>query len=174
MIATGDLRLKSIWSHILSVMNENEREFPAALVYSVDPTSTSSRCLLKLEGNLGIPGGHPSAPEIAELNTSNEGFVPYFRKTKVAGSAILLEKSDSSLPKELKDDLTWWAFGQPSDSAIVIPFLSAERVLGFIVTLSTQEDATMKGTVNSQKDLVDSFPRFWQQFLLMRKLKLAK
>lgn len=134
MITTSDLRLKSIWSHILCVMKENEREFPAALVYSADPASNSSRCTLTLEGSLGFPAGHASAPEVVELNSSNEGFVPSFRKAQVSGSAILLEEDNSSLPKDLETDVQWRAFGQPSTSAIVIPFLSAERVLGFLVT----------------------------------------
>jgi hypothetical protein len=134
MIAVGDLRLSSIWSHILSVMKGNEREFPAALVYSADPTSNSSRCTLTLEGSLGIPAGHAFAPEVAELGSSNEGFVSSFRKAQVAGSAILSEISESSLPKASETDVQWRAFGQPSTSAITIPLLSAERVLGFLVT----------------------------------------
>jgi hypothetical protein len=134
MIATGDLRLKPIWSHILAVMKENEREFPAALVYSADPISSPSHCTLTLEGSLGIPAGHASAPEVAELNSSNDGFVSSFRKAQVAGSAVLLERGDSSFPKDMETNVQWRAFGQPSNSAIVIPLLSAERAFGFIVT----------------------------------------
>ncbi len=114
-------------------MMENERDFPAALVYSADPDSSTGRCTLRLEGTLGIPPGHPAAPGIAELSSGNEGFIPSFRKAQAAGSPILLEKSDGSLPKSLETNVQWRAFGQPSTSAITIPLLSAERVLGFLV-----------------------------------------
>jgi len=140
-------KVSNFWPKVLTALEENEFDFPFALLYSVmdetdadDGSSISSEsshamksCVF--EGSLGVPEGHPAAPTRLDLKRSRGGFIPAFRDAMQTREPKLLNISDGTLPESLIEGLQWRGFGEPSKLAVVCPIrpTTGENVLGFLV-----------------------------------------
>lgn len=116
--------VKQFWKLLLEGLEHNHRDVPFALLYSVgegedeDFSSMSSGSTISLkschlEGSIGIPDGHPAAPQQLDLNRSREGFVPSFRASMRTREPTTLHTRDGTLPEELLGGITWRGFGDP-------------------------------------------------------------
>ncbi|KAH6984305.1 hypothetical protein BKA56DRAFT_580868 [Ilyonectria sp. MPI-CAGE-AT-0026] len=136
----------SFWQLVLQGLEENHRDVPFALLYSVgdaedgDLSSTSSRSSIsnkscRLEGTLGVPEGHPAAPTQIDLKRSYEGFVPSFREAMRTREPTLLHVRDGTLPPELTEGINWRGFGDPCREAVIFPVrpTNGDAVLAFLV-----------------------------------------
>ncbi|KAF2139955.1 uncharacterized protein K452DRAFT_253627 [Aplosporella prunicola CBS 121167] len=138
--------IRSFWEQVLSALATNEHDTPFALVYSVsdDADSDSSsmhsssilgtkQCLL--EGSLGVPPGHPCAPDRLELKTSMEGFGPVLREVMKTDRPVLLEVGTGDLPPQIIEGIGGRGFDDPVRSVIVCPIhpTTGESILGFLV-----------------------------------------
>lgn len=164
--------VKDFWKRVLQALDSNEFDTPFVLLYSVsdEPDSDSSsihsssiiggkQCLL--EGSLGVPEGHPSAPAQIELKTSMEGFGPVFREVVKNDKPVLLRvtgqedtydpTADSIVPSLSHEDsntiigpgldasmlegIEWRGFKDPCQSVAVCPVhpTTGESILGFLV-----------------------------------------
>ncbi|WZH49774.1 hypothetical protein QYS62_010983 [Fusarium acuminatum] len=138
--------IKSFWKRVLDGLEDNHRDVPFALVYSVgeaeeaDHQSSSSGSTISskscfLEGTIGIPQGHPAAPSQIDLKRSYQGFVPSFREAIRTREPTLVRLRDGTLPEDLLQGITWRGFDEPGTEAIIFPVrpTNGENVLAFLV-----------------------------------------
>jgi hypothetical protein len=124
--------VSSFWVQVLRSLEDNEFDFPFALLYSVlddtesDESSISSEssqsmksCVL--EGSLGVPDGHPSAPTRLDLKRARGGFIPSFREAIQTREPKLLNISDGTLSESLMEGFQWRGFPEPCRLAVVCP-----------------------------------------------------
>ncbi|KAB5576370.1 hypothetical protein GE09DRAFT_954411 [Coniochaeta sp. 2T2.1] len=138
--------VKQFWSLILDGLQDNYRDVPFALLYSVgdsedaDHSSISSGSTISLkschfEGSIGVPDGHIAAPQQLDLKRSREGFVPAFREAMRTREPTLLHTRDGTLPEPLLEGINWRGFGDPCREAIIFPVrpTNGDAVLAFLV-----------------------------------------
>lgn len=138
--------VKGFWEQVLAALSMNEYDTPFVLLYSVsddsdsDSSSIHSNSLLGskqcyLEGVLGVPNHHASAPEQMDLKEGSEGFGPVFREVMKTDKPVVLEIGTEGLPAEMMDGLQWRGFGDPCRSVVVCPIhpTTGESILGFLV-----------------------------------------
>ncbi|RBA22433.1 hypothetical protein FPRO05_00780 [Fusarium proliferatum] len=138
--------IKSFWKSVLDGLEDNHRDVPFALLYSVgeaeeaDHQSSSSGSTISskscyLEGTIGIPLGHDAAPEQIDLKRSYRGFVPSFREAMRTREPTLVRIRDGTLPEDLLQGIQWRGFGEPGTEAIIFPVrpTNGETVLAFLV-----------------------------------------
>ena len=139
--------VSSFWVQVLKSLEDNEFDFPFALLYSVlDDTesdeagsisSESSQSMKScvLEGSLGVPEGHPSAPTRLDLKRARGGFIPSFREAMQTREPKILQIADGTLSESLMDGFHWRGFPEPCRLAVVCPIrpTTGENVIGFLV-----------------------------------------
>ncbi|KAF2276980.1 uncharacterized protein EI97DRAFT_375988 [Westerdykella ornata] len=138
--------VKSFWGQVLDALTENEYDTPFALLYSVqdetdsDCSSLHSSSLLGnktcyLEGSLGVPQGHPAAPEAMDLKEGNEGFGPVFREVMKTDRPAVLSIGSGDLPLEMMEGIQWRGFGDACRDVVVCPIhpTTGDVILGFLV-----------------------------------------
>ncbi|TID21535.1 aerobic respiration control sensor protein arcB [Venturia nashicola] len=138
--------VKHFWKLLLEGLEHNHRDVPFALLYSVgegddeDHSSMSSGSIISLkschlEGSIGIPDGHPAAPQQLDLKRSREGFIPSFRTSMRTREPTTLHTRDGSLPEELLEGITWRGFGDPCREAIIFPLrpTNGDTVMAFLL-----------------------------------------
>ncbi|KAJ0153408.1 Sterol 24-C-methyltransferase erg-4, partial [Fusarium oxysporum f. sp. albedinis] len=138
--------IKSFWKSVLDGLEDNHRDVPFALLYSVgeaeeaDHQSSSSGSTISskscyLEGTIGIPLGHAAAPEQIDLKRSYQGFVPSFREAMRTREPTLVRIRDGTLPEDLLHGIQWRGFGEAGTEAIIFPVrpTNGETVLAFLV-----------------------------------------
>ncbi|RKF59355.1 hypothetical protein OnM2_060027 [Erysiphe neolycopersici] len=108
---------------IIPVFEENPRDIPIAIVYTVDG-ELSDKNMLNLQGHIGFPEGHPLAVKTLNLNT-DLGLAPLFRRAQNQNN-IINEEVDKSF-----DGLDWQGFGEPSSMISVIPIIVSDKSVGF-------------------------------------------
>ena len=128
--------MESFWSDIIRGLEPYELDIPFALLYSLDdqPRAHGSRGRYSctLQGNIGVPTGHPSAPEQVDFQSGREGFIPLFREAMDVKEPLVLRKIDNSLPTALTTGIHWRGFGEPS-TAVIFPLSAGNKVLGFLL-----------------------------------------
>lgn len=138
--------VKQFWRLLLEGLEHNHRDVPFALLYSVgegedeDHSSMSSGSTISLkschlEGSIGIPDGHPAAPQQLDLKRSREGFIPSFRTSMRTREPTILHTRDGTLPEELLQGITWRGFGDPCREAIIFPLrpTNGDTVMAFLL-----------------------------------------
>ena len=138
--------LKGFWEQVLGALAENEFDTPFVMLYSVsdeadsDASSIQSSSLLisktcVLEGSLGVPTGHPAAPEQIDLKEGHEGLGPVFRESMKNNKPIVVGLWSDDLPKSLMSGIEWRGFGDACRDVVVCPIhpTTGETVLGFLV-----------------------------------------
>ena len=135
--APPDLRIESIWQHILDVLEMNEKDAPMAILYAFEESLdvTSSPSTLKLQGTLGVPSGHVATPQKVDLQKASNGFFPTLRKVKISCEPLVLRREDGSLSDILLEGFSWRGFGEPCTDVTAIPLLASEDyLLGFLIS----------------------------------------
>jgi len=109
-----------------------EMDSDASSIYSAS-TQGSKQCIL--EGSLGVPEGHPSAPAAIDLKFGSEGFGPVFREVMTTNKPVLLEAETGDFPDGLVDGLNSRGFGDSCRGIVVCPIhpTTGDAVLGFLV-----------------------------------------
>jgi PAS domain S-box-containing protein len=147
--------IPKFWPRILKAFEDNEFDFPFALVYSVveDPEDTDDTSSLYassisqssdssvvtkscvLEGSLGVPDDHPAAPRRLDLKRSRGGFIPSFREAMKTREPKLLNLTDGSILESLIEGIKWRGFGEPCREVVICPVrpTTSENILGFLV-----------------------------------------
>ena len=138
--------IKTFWQQVLQALQYNEFDTPFVLLYSVadepdsDSASINSSSILGtrqciLEGTLGVPEGHLSAPNPIDLKSGMEGFGPVFREIMKTGKPVVLDIGSGDLPDELLVGIDYRGFGDPCRSVVVCPIqpTTQETTLGFLV-----------------------------------------
>lgn len=138
--------MKQFWKLVLEALDDNPRDVPFALLYSVGEdddgefSSAASEASISLkschfEGALGVPEGHIAVPQQLDLRRSLEGFVPSFREAMRTREPTLLRVKDGTLPEALLEGIKWRGFGDPCKEAIIFPVrpTNADNVLAFFV-----------------------------------------
>ena len=139
--------VSQFWGLLIEGLQYNEFDAPLVLVYSLtddgssdDGASVSSATLGQskqcvLEGSLGVPAGHPAAPERIDLKSGKEGFVSAFRLAMTSDKPIVLSEEDNTLDTSLLDGIQWRGWGDPSRTIVICPIrpTTGESTLGFLV-----------------------------------------
>lgn len=137
------------WKSVLLELEDEHYDVPLALLYAVvdehddsDSSSFSSNGALPipqkfcaLEGNLGIPEGHPAAPERLDLRHGSNGFVAFFREAVQTLEPTLLSIDNGTLPESLIDGIRWRGFEEPCRDVVILPVrpTTSDNVLAFLV-----------------------------------------
>lgn len=143
---TGSAKtVKQFWKLVLQSLEENPRDVPFALLYSVGDDDDGEHSIASdmsislkschFEGSLGVPEGHIATPQQLDLRRSLEGFVPSFREAMRTREPTLLQVRDGTLPETLLEGIEWRGFGDPCKEAIIFPVrpTNADNVLAFLV-----------------------------------------
>ena len=142
----------SFWSDVLRGLEPNHLDVPFAMLYSLSQNLESDKdsgpTLAILQGTLGVPKDHRSAPDRVDFEHSKEGFLPYFRKAMHAGDPLLLQKRDGDLPEGLTTGIRWRGYGEPS-AAVIFPLLAGTQTIGFLLI-----------GLNSRRAYDDDYQRF--------------
>lgn len=138
--------VKQFWKRVLDGMEHEPYDVPFALLYSIadaddaDTASHSSDSTLSLkscylEGTIGIPKGHPAAPQKLDLKRSQEGFVPAFRDAMRTREPTTLQTRDGTLPEALLEGIEWRGYGDPCKEAIIFPVrpTNSDNVCAFLL-----------------------------------------
>lgn len=138
--------VRAFWEQVLKALASNEYDTPFVLLYSVmddldsDASSMHSssifgtkQCLL--EGSMGVPSGHPCAPDTLELKTSMDGFAPVLREVMKTDKPVLLEIGSAELPSEMVEGIGGRGFEDPVRAVVVCPIhpTTGESTLGFLI-----------------------------------------
>jgi PAS domain-containing protein len=152
--------IKDLWARVLRGIEDAEKDIPLALVYSLADTTTGSRIptnippvsqspqsialseappsaistICILEGYIGIPKGHPSAPETVIFESDDKSYL------KSALRQALQELMPVLVPlaQEAKNELSGIncrGHGVPPTQLVVCPIIPTDslRALGFLV-----------------------------------------
>ncbi|KAF3122421.1 hypothetical protein TWF594_002837 [Orbilia oligospora] len=140
--------VKSFWGHVLAALETNPWDAPFAMLYSCKKTdatdsevsssyasSLSNTRVYSLEGTIGVPEGHPTAPAILDLKSNAEGFSIAFREALQIEGNIFLNVESGTLPADLMEGLDIQGFSEDMcTSTVVCPINpSSETPLGFLV-----------------------------------------
>ena len=120
--------LTEVWAYLLTGLEENGKDLPLVILYSVRKTATTA-CVL--EGTLGLPAGHEIAPDCMDLENGSQILVKLFRDCRTKDGPLLLQVEDGSLPADLFGQLDWRGFGIPSNHVVACPIRS--RATGTIM-----------------------------------------
>ena len=139
--------VSSFWGLVIEGLRYNEFDAPLVLVYSLaddsssdDGASASSATLGQskhclLEGSLGVPTGHPVAPERIDLKSGKEGFASAFRLAMTSDKPVILSEDGNTLDTSLLQGIQWRGWGDPSRTIVICPIrpTTGESTLGFLV-----------------------------------------
>jgi hypothetical protein len=95
--------LTEVGARLLSGLEQNEKDVPLALLYSVKQTTTTA-CVL--EGTIGLAAGNEVATERIDLENGTHVLARAFRDCRTKDSLRLLQVDDGSLPGDLLRDIT--------------------------------------------------------------------
>ncbi|KAK5660691.1 hypothetical protein OQA88_12055 [Cercophora sp. LCS_1] len=137
--------VKSYWQKTIGQLASVEPRYdiPLAILYNVEedpdamalsPAQSGTTKICRLAGALGVPTGHPIAPDTISL-AGDTTFASVFREVLTAHHPILLQTKDGSLPQHLLGDLDWRGFGDPCRAAVVLPIrpTKEENVMGILL-----------------------------------------
>ncbi|GAB7345141.1 hypothetical protein MBLNU457_3535t1 [Dothideomycetes sp. NU457] len=133
--ATPDFSTTTPWQHIVQSCDEFKRDVPMLLVYSADlklHTSTSNRCVLRLESSLGFPNGAPTILHSFDLSTSNHALAQAFNSSKTSKSPTLLDMPNGQLPAGF-EEAKWRGWPDASTHIAVMPSFANGLIAGFTV-----------------------------------------
>lgn len=126
--------VKQFWRGVLTGLEFNGHDITFATVYSMgdsdgsDAASVSSGSAIMskscvLEGTIGVPVNHPTAPPSFELS-SQDSMAPSFREAMHTREPVLLRVGEGNLPETLFEGIDFQGFGIPSKEALIIPVRS--------------------------------------------------
>ncbi|KIW86788.1 uncharacterized protein Z519_12574 [Cladophialophora bantiana CBS 173.52] len=139
--------VSQFWGLLLQGLEYNEYDAPMVLVYSLNEdlaesevassgsSGAASNKVCYLEGSLGIPAGHRSAPPVIDMKTGTRGFAASFRQALTTDRPIVLRVDDGSLDPDMLENIEWRGFGDPSKIVVISPIhpTTGESTLGFLV-----------------------------------------
>ncbi|KAK0628572.1 hypothetical protein B0T17DRAFT_588653 [Bombardia bombarda] len=139
--------VKSYWAKTLEKLAafKPRYDIPMAILYSVEedpdviatnPPPSGPTKMCRLAGALGVPDGHPMAPETLNLRNGNEALTPIFREALTAHHPILIRPQDGTLPEALLQGLQWRGFeGEPCRAAVICPIrpTKEENAMGLLL-----------------------------------------
>lgn len=129
-----NLMSQSVFQHVVDCLSSNARDFPLTFVYSASENENTGKCRMRYQCGSGLPeSGHPMVPGELELYEGNDGFVPYFRKAKSQGTALVIHLSDGTLPEDLTKGFAYQGFGEVSRSFAFLPISTSNRLLAMLV-----------------------------------------
>lgn len=136
--------VKAYWTRTIEELERWSLNYdvPLAFIYSicedgdVETKNSKYQCprTCRLEGSLGVPDGHPIAPELLELRRTDSGLAPRFREVLRTSNPLLLQTKDGTLPDKLLRGLQWRGYGEPCKAAVVCPIRPTkdESVMGIL------------------------------------------
>jgi PAS domain S-box-containing protein len=139
--------VSQFWNLLLEGLSFNELDVPLVMVYSLGndhseenpsvsgSSSSAASKTARLEGTLGVEMGHPAAPPVIDLKTSNLGFAWTFRQALTQNKPIVLREDDGTLDTSLLEGISWRGFGDPSKVIVACPIhpTTGDSTLGFLV-----------------------------------------
>lgn len=132
--------LPSLWSQYLLGFEESPNDIPFALIYSNYSRNHGSldrpASTFTLEGNLGLPAGHPLVPERIQLEGTHlfSTAMNTARQTE-SMNPIVLRLVDGTLPPSAFNGVTEWrGFGAPVTEVAICPMKSeSDRITAFAI-----------------------------------------
>lgn len=141
--------VSSYWQRTMEGLESwNAYDVPFAILYSateISPSEISSGTggslssfdarIFGLEGTLGVPEGHPSAPPRIDLAGHDAGLVACFRQAIQSVTPIVLRTAGSELPEDLFEGLQWRGFGDACTAVAVCSLRPTkdESVMGLLM-----------------------------------------
>jgi PAS domain S-box-containing protein len=142
--------LTEVWARLLSGLEQNEKDVPLALLYSVKKATTTT-CVL--EGTIGLAASDQIATERIDLENGTHVLAEAFRDCRTKEGPLLLQLEDGSLPVDLLRNVNWRGFGVPSNAAVVCPIRS--RPSGTIMAVLLIALNPRKQYDDDYKDFID-------------------
>lgn len=145
---SGSKAIKDLWNRIILGIEDADKDIPLALLYSIadqklaskrtkspNPTESnvpaSTVCIL--EGLIGIPAGHPLAPESFDLDNEDTSLASTMQKAMKDMILVVAQIDDKS--KELFERIEWRDHRVPATQIVVCPIIPTDsnNVLAFLI-----------------------------------------
>jgi len=143
--------LEDFWVEATNALSYNDKDFPFAMLYSVEGRNSRSssqsssaggstfsrlkmlRCTLR--GAIGVPAGHPAAPVLDDIAASDDGFMPFLRQALKTKKMLVLSVGDKDLPTSLLEDIQFRGYQEMPKFVVVLPLVptTTDNVSGIIV-----------------------------------------
>ncbi|KAH8678670.1 hypothetical protein BGZ60DRAFT_503765 [Tricladium varicosporioides] len=111
-------------SYVIPFLETNPTDITMSLFYEMDEDSVPNTQLLRLRGKTGVPDGHPSAPDVVNLDSS-DGIIPLLRQARRDMITIPVDDNFAGID--------WQGSGGPSKSISILPLSGSGRLFGFLV-----------------------------------------
>ncbi|KAL2269642.1 hypothetical protein VTJ83DRAFT_1826 [Remersonia thermophila] len=119
---------------------EPSYDIPLAILYAVHddpdpPPGHGPAKICRLRGALGVPDGHPIAPESIRLRTDAGPLSSSISAALEDQHPARLRVADGTLPASLLHGLRWRGFGDPCHAAVICPIRPTkdENAMGFLL-----------------------------------------
>jgi len=79
--------------------------------------------------------GHPAAPVLDDIATSDDGFMPFLRQALNTKKMLVLSAGDKTLPSSLLEDIEFRGFKEMPKSVVVLPLVptTTDNVSGIVI-----------------------------------------
>ncbi|KAL8649824.1 MAG: hypothetical protein Q9226_005415 [Calogaya cf. arnoldii] len=121
----------AFWHDVIRSFEPNGNDVPLAVIYSLEH-QTEGNPLCKYQASIGIDHDHPSLLPCGDLQTSQEGLIPYFREAFATRGPLSLPNDAGMLADRLFKGNHWRGFEIPSSRFVVLPLSAGEGILGFL------------------------------------------
>ncbi|KAJ6262065.1 Hybrid signal transduction histidine kinase K [Drechslerella dactyloides] len=142
--------VREFWNHVLAALETNPWDAPFAILYScckktdsadsevssAYASSLSNARVYSLECAIGVPDGHPAAPQTLDLKSNaGSGFSVAFREALNIGGNIFLSQEAGTLPADLMEGIEVQGFSDDACTAAVVCPINPnpETPLGFLI-----------------------------------------
>lgn len=138
--------VQSYWEKTIQELEAVDPRYdvPLAVLYHVeeDPdamslnsATTNGAKVCRLAGTLGVPKGHPIAPDMLNLGPSDEGLLASYSEALSAHHPLLLGTANGTFPQHLFEGVEWRGFGDACRAAVIIPIrpTKEESAMGLLL-----------------------------------------
>nr|POE78664.1 hypothetical protein CFP56_62915 [Quercus suber] len=157
------LAVDEVIKNIISILSENSKDVPMAMLYSYDDLATPGGENIRFRGGIGVTPGMKCVTVSGNLESESTGVAPYLRHVQTSGKSLRLSQSDGSLQATsgLFDEVSWCGFEEAAQDIVISPLSNGRNLLGFFVQGMNPRRPYDEASEMSIKDVVRQIEARW-------------